>query len=72
MTKHDIFILLSLAAATLVLHFLLHRANATSRISPLEDCTVFCGQTGGELVLIEGPSPLVCSCVIGDMEVDVE
>lgn len=72
MTKHEILILLAFLAATLVLHFALHKVSTAPLNSPLENCTAFCGQTGGELILIEGPSPLVCSCVIGDMEVDVE
>lgn len=42
------------------------------QLTPLETCTSFCDQAGGELVFVEGPSPLVCSCAIGDMAVDVE
>ena len=44
----------------------------TVQQTPLERCTAFCDSSYGELVLIEGPDPLVCSCVIGEMEVDVE
>lgn len=39
--------------------------------NPLATCMSFCAQTGGELVFIEGPDPLVCSCDIAGM-IDVE